>query len=148
MDVKYYSDKDKNQINPDLFSSHAEEWAKWVCESGLVAKLDKKTGKEKKSLEKNKISQIRKFYDEVVKFESDVKKGEKYELILPYLKMLNAKAAYAEGRKLITGEFKAFIKQAIEQLTENDQKTFNLFSSFFEAFMGYYKYYESQYKDQ
>lgn len=145
MEVKFYSDN-KKDINIELFSKHAEEWAKRICESGVVTKTNKITGKEKKVLEKNKISQIRKFYDEVLKSENDLKKGEDYKLILLYLKMLNAKVAYAEGRKLITNEFKSFINQSISQLTENDLKTFELFSSFFEAFMGYYKYYESQYK--
>ncbi|MDN3512497.1 MAG: type III-A CRISPR-associated protein Csm2 [Candidatus Jettenia sp.] len=145
MEVKFYSDN-KKEINTELFSKHAEDWAKRICESGVVTKTNRKTGKEKKVLEKNKISQIRKFYDEVLKSENDLKKGEDYKLILLYLKMLNAKVAYAEGRKLITNEFKSFVNQSISQLTENDTKTFELFSSFFEAFMGYYKYYESQYK--
>ena len=140
MEVKFYSDSRRTNINQNLFSSHAEEWAKKVCESGLVEK------RGKKKLEKNKASQIRKFYDEVLKFSNDIKSGEDFKLILPYLKMLNAKAAYAEGRKLITNEFKTFVKLSVEQITEDNPKTFELFSSFFEAFMGYYKYYESQYK--
>jgi len=140
MEVKFYSDSSRTNINQNLFSSHAEEWAKKVCESGLVEK------RGKKKLEKNKASQIRKFYDEVLKFSNDIKSGEDFKLILPYLKMLNAKAAYAEGRKLITNEFKTFVKLSVEQITEDNPKTFELFSSFFEAFMGYYKYYESQYK--
>ena len=140
MEVKFYSDSRRTNINQNLFSSHAEEWAKKVCESGLVEK------RGKKKLEKNKASQIRKFYDEFLKFSNDIKSGEDFKLILPYLKMLNAKAAYAEGRKLITNEFKIFVKLSVEQITEDNPKTFELFSSFFEAFMGYYKYYESQYK--
>jgi CRISPR-associated protein Csm2 len=140
MEMKFYSDINRTNINPNLFSSHAEEWAKKVCESGLV----KKRGKRK--LEKNKTSQIRKFYDEVLKFDNDIKSGEDFKLILPYLKMLNAKAAYAEGRKLITDEFKTFIRLSIGHVTEDNHSSFKLFKSFFEAFMGYYKYYESQYK--
>jgi len=146
MEVKFYIDKKKNIINSDLFSIHAEQWAKRVCESGLEEKKDKKTGEVKKVLEKNKITQLRKFYDEVLKFSSDLKKGEEYNQILPYLKMLNAKAAYAEGRRLITDEFKSFIKLSVGNLNEDDPKDFELFASFFEAFMGYYKYFETQYK--
>ncbi|HHT9125980.1 MAG TPA: type III-A CRISPR-associated protein Csm2 [Candidatus Brocadiia bacterium] len=146
MEVKFYSDQKKEVLNAELFSSHAEEWAKSVCESGLKEKKDKKTGKVKKVLEKNKSSQIRKFYNEVLKYTKDLKSGEDYKLILPYMKMLNAKTAYAEGRKLITDEFKSFIKLSIGHLTEDKPETLELFASFFEAFMGYYKYYESQYK--
>jgi CRISPR-associated protein Csm2 len=146
MEVKFYSDPKKSKVSPELFSAHAEDWARRICESGLVNKTDRKTGKTKKVLEKNKISQIRKFYDEVLKFNNDLKTGEDFNLILPYLKMLNAKAAYAEGRKLVTEEFKSFIKLSVDHVNENNPKSFELFASFFEAFMGYYKYFESLYK--
>jgi CRISPR-associated protein Csm2 len=146
MEVKFYSDKQRKVLNPELFSSHAESWAKTVCESGLKLTVDKRTNKEKKVLEKNKISQIRKFYDEAWRFSDYLNSGEKYELLLPHLYMLNAKAAYAEGRKLITSEFKMFLRQSLDYLSDNDQKTFDTFRCFFEAFMGYYKFYEAQYK--
>lgn len=138
MNVDFYSDVKSKTINSNLFSTHAEDWAKKVCESGLNYKKDK--------LERNKISQIRKFYDEVLRFSNFVKAGEDYKSILPYIKMLNAKAAYAEGRKLVTEDFKMFIKQSLEYLTDHEPKTFDIFANFFEAFMGYYKFYESKYK--
>ncbi len=131
MDVKFYVDSHKKIINPEIFSSHADEWAKKVCESGLEERRDKKTGEVKKVLGKNKISQIRKFYDQVLRFSSDLKSGEDYKMILPYLKMLNAKAAYAEGRKLVTGEFKNFIKMSVGHLSEDNPNDFELFASFF-----------------
>jgi CRISPR/Cas system CSM-associated protein Csm2 small subunit len=43
-------------------------------------------------------------------------------------------------------EFKSFIKLSVDQVNENNPKSFELFASFFEAFMGYYKYFESLYK--
>jgi CRISPR-associated protein Csm2 len=138
MKVEFYSNTDVKTINSDLFSTHAEAWAKKVCESGLNSRGDK--------LEKNKISQLRKFYDKTLSFSEYLRSGEDYQSILPYIKMLNAEAAYAEGRKLVTEEFRSFIKQGLEYLKEDDPKTFQLFASFFEAFMGYYKYFESQYK--
>ncbi len=146
MKVEFYL-QDKT-LNPDLFSKHAEEWAQKICMAGLKTKIDPKTKKEKKTLEKNKISQIRKFYDEVLRFSSYLKSGEDYKSTLPYLKMLNAKAAYAEGRKLITDDFKMLIKQSLDHLTIDSPETFKIFENFFEAFMGYYKFYESQYKSE
>jgi len=143
--VSFFLDSNKT-VRPDLFSEQAESWASKICQSGLVTKYDKKTKKEKKTLEKNKISQIRKFYDEVLRFSDYLKAGEDYATIIPYIKMLNAKAAYAEGRKLITIEFKIFLKQCLDFLNDNNPKSFDVFQNFFEAFMGYYKYYESQYK--
>ncbi len=61
--------------------------------------------------------------------------------------MLNAKAAYAECRKLVTTEFKNFIKGSIAQIKDDNKITFEIFVNFFEAFMGFYKYYESRYKN-
>lgn len=121
-----------------MFSERAESLAKEICKAGLNIKGDK--------LEKNKISQIRKFYDEVLRFSDLLRAGEDYKSLLPYIKMLNAKAAYAEGRKLVTPEFKNFIKQSLDQLTVNNSEAFEVFKSFFEAFMGYYKFEESKYK--
>lgn len=138
MRVEFYSDHKSKTINPDLFSTHAESWANKVCQSGLNNKQDR--------LEKNKISQIRKFYDEVITFSEYLRSGEDYKTILPYIKMLNAKTAYAEGRKLVTEDFKNFIKQSLEFVTDDDPKAFSIFVGFFEAFMGYYKFFESKYK--
>jgi CRISPR-associated protein Csm2 len=134
MKVEFYSDPKNKTMNSDLFSGHAEEWAKLICQSGL--KNDK--------LEKNKISQIRKFYDEVLKFSEYLRSGDDYKTILPYIKMLNAKAAYAEGRKLVTEEFKIFIKQSLEFLTDDDPQAYTIFASFLEAFMGFYKFYDEK----
>ncbi|MBF0337419.1 MAG: type III-A CRISPR-associated protein Csm2 [Nitrospirae bacterium] len=122
--VNFWKDKEKGLINPDLFSNNADNIAK---------KLSNNEGK-------NKSSQTRKFYDEVIMFNRRVKeKPSEFEKILPYLKMLNAKAAYAEGRKLISSDFKDFIKGQIDQI--NDERDLDVFASFFEAIMGYYKHY-------
>lgn len=138
MAIKFFEDENNLIIKSDLFSKIAEDWAIKICKSGLNAKGDK--------LEKNKISQIRKFYDEALNIKELLKAGEDYRLVFPYIKMLNAKAAYAEGRKLITREFKEFISEALMQVKENNKKSFEVFLSFFEAFMGYYKFEESKYK--
>ncbi|MES0337339.1 MAG: type III-A CRISPR-associated protein Csm2 [Candidatus Magnetobacterium sp. LHC-1] len=122
MKVEFWDNKDKGLINPDLFSDKADKIAKGLNREG-----------------KNKNSQIRRFYDEVVMFNRRVKdKPSEFAKILPYLKMLNAKAAYAEGRKLISLDFKDFIKEQIGQI--NDERDLDVFASFFEAIMGYYKY--------
>jgi len=146
LNVVFYTNDKK--INSNLFSTYAELWAQKICNAGLKTKIDPKTKKEKKVLEKNKISQLRKFYDEVLRFSNLLRAGENYQSIFPYIKMLSAKVAYAEGRKLVTEEFTSFIKQSLEQLEKDDPQTFTIFENFFEAFMGYYKFYESQYKSE
>jgi len=137
MDINFWKDKSKKQIDPDLFSSIAEEFAKLISKE-----VNEKT---------NAFTQIRKFYDEIVKFNNIVKsKPEEFEILLPYIKMLNAKATYSYGRKsegkpLISKSFKDFISSTLTKI--NDIEDFEVFSSFFEAFMGFYKFYYEEKKN-
>jgi len=124
--MQFWKDKKKKLVNPDLFSTEAEKQAKKVADEG--------------SKTRNKRSQIRKFYDEVLNFSTRVGKDpEEFQRMLPYLKMLNAKAAYARGRDLISDGFKDFITSALKQV--NDREDFEVFLGLFEAFMGYYRLY-------
>jgi CRISPR-associated protein Csm2 len=126
MFMNFWKDKKNKLIEPDLFSTDAENLAKKVAEDGT------KTC--------NKRSQIRKFYDEVLNFSARVGKDPvEFEKMLPYLKMLNAKAAYAKGRGLISDSFKNFLSNSLQQV--NDRDDFDVFSGLFEAFMGYYRLY-------
>ncbi|HNV70816.1 MAG TPA: type III-A CRISPR-associated protein Csm2 [Candidatus Ozemobacteraceae bacterium] len=125
---------DKNSKIPvDLFCKDAEEIANEVYKGQQATR-----GKA------NKPTQIRKFYDEVVSFDTRLRsadektKNDEFQAILPYLKMLNAKAAYAEARELITREFRDFLSQGLKQITT--PQSFQVFVHLFEAFMGYYKY--------
>jgi CRISPR-associated protein Csm2 len=129
MEVKFWKDKDKKQIDPEIFSLVADKLAKTIYEEGSG------TG--------NKPTQIRKFYDEVVRFDNIIKTNPaEFNAMLPYLKMLNAKAAYAMGRDLVSKGFKDFISNSLKQISDRDD--FNVFASLFEAFMGYYKYYDEK----
>jgi len=115
-------------IDADLFSAFAEELAKKVNQERIQSR-DKL----------NKPTQIRKFYDEMIRYRGVVQASpEEFVALLPYIKMLNAKAAYAMGRDLIGATFKSFISDSLKQVA--DRQDFELFCSFFEAFMGFYKY--------
>lgn len=130
MDVKFWKDKSRKMIDPDLFSARADELAKEIHKEQLQSR-----GKA------NKSTQIRKFYDEVLRFDSILKTNPaEFDSRLPYLKMLNAKAAYAMGRDLVSKEFKNFISNSLNQIKDKDD--FDAFASLFEAFIGYYKYYD------
>ena len=92
----------------------------------------------------NKRTQIRKFYDEVVRLDMDSRRlnlekdkdKEKWDNTLPLVHMLTAKAAYALGRNLVSESFSEFIRNSVAQIEEpNDLK---VFAAFFEAFMGFY----------
>ena len=121
MQTLFWKDRSKGQIDPDLFSTKAEALA------SLVFKESNK--------KLNNPTQIRKFYDEVLRFKSNT---DEFEVLLPYIKMLNAKAAYAMGRDLMSKSFKDFISTSIKQIENRDD--FEVFANFFEAFIGFYKY--------
>ncbi len=131
--------KVNGKLDPDLFSSKAENIAIEIFKG-----LDRSRGKL------NKITQIRKFYDEVIRFDAILKslpaekQEEEFEKILPYLKMLNAKVTYAMGRELVTKEFKDFIYQSLNQIKTLED--FYIFATLFEAFMGFYKYYTNEWE--
>ncbi len=135
MSVQFRANDGK--LDPDLFSGKAEKLAEEVFGGQL-----RSNGKA------NKPTQLRKFYDEVLRFDSMLKAStsekqtEEFEKLLPYLRMLNAKAAYAMGRDLVTKEFKDFLSEALMQVKSKDD--FDIFAGLFEAFMGFYKYYDEK----
>jgi CRISPR-associated protein Csm2 len=132
MAIVLWQDRAKRVIDPQLFSETAEELAKKI--------------NAEKTVKINNPTQIRKFFDEVIRFQGMVQANpEQFHELLPYIKMLNAKAAYAAGRDLIGPQFKSFLSDALREV--HDQKDFELFCSFFEAFFGFYKYYAEKEKD-
>ena len=92
----------------------------------------------------NKPTQLRKFYDELLLWEEKVngggseESGKRLRKYLPMIRMLNAKAAYAKGRKHVNADFVALLRRCLEQL-EEDPETLRHARLFFEAFMGFYK---------
>jgi CRISPR-associated protein Csm2 len=124
--VSFYKNPEKRMIEPQLFSKIAEEIAEKVHSSG--------------GRDSNKRSQLRKFFDEVIRLNSMAKSSpDDWDNILPYVNMLLAKVVYAEGRKKVTGEFVDLIKNCIKQVKSPDD--LDVFANFFEAFMGFYRKY-------
>jgi CRISPR-associated protein Csm2 len=93
---------------------------------------------------KNKSSQLRKFYDELVMWHDKVAfeqnggtKDTKYKELAPFIKMLNAKVAYARGRDHVDTCFEKLFSHVIRQIA--DPETLKHAKLFMEAFMGFYK---------
>ncbi len=90
-----------------------------------------------------KNTQIRKFYDQVLDLNNQAKKSDDFEgEILPFVKMLNSKVAYAStrnsgGSKLINQAFVNMMNQCVVEV--KDKKTLNIFKMFFEAVIGFHK---------
>ena len=104
--------------------------------------------------EQNKASQIRKYYDELLLWhnkiqqeQGDEARQKKYHDAAPFIQMLKAKVAYARGRKsggktLLDDNFVAIFNRLIDQIS--DPATLKNAKLFFEAMLGYRKYYETK----
>jgi CRISPR-associated protein Csm2 len=135
--VLFYKDKTKGIIDPKLFSDIAEQTAAAIAKSGQTPTRDGKA-----RLDHNKRTQIRKFYDEVFRLNGNVKSNpDDWDVVLPYINMLIAKAAYANGRnRLVTDEFVDLLKDCVSQVQRPSD--LDVFANFFESFMGFYRKYE------
>ena len=127
-------------LAPDLFDGIAEEAAK------VVAKDRPKTN-AKTNTKTNTSHQLRRFYDELLRWEAKVNDGDpegakdRLREHLPFIRMMNAKAAYAKGRNMVGTSFVALLGRCLEQVEDAPKGPHALRNSrlFFEAFMGFYK---------
>lgn len=125
--IQFGKNEDGSYKKSDIFSDIAESAAKYIIQEG-----------------KNTNTQIRRFYDELVMWNDKVQIGTPkerdyaFKQLEPFIKMMNAKAAYARGRNHIDenfyGVFKQIIKEATSAETLNDAKLF------LESIVGYCRY--------
>lgn len=112
----------EKSLDPELFSDISEQIAKTM-------------GDERDA---PKPTQIRKFFDELVMWEERVRQDEKrFPEYLPFIRMLNAKAAYAKGRKHVSENFVKLMNHCLKQV--DSAESLRNFKLFFEAFLGFYK---------
>jgi CRISPR-associated protein Csm2 len=124
--IQFWKDRESRTILPGLFSDQAEGLAKDLAS-------DANQGKDV-----NKRTQLRKFYDEVLRLNTEAKRAEgNWDDILPLVNMVVAKAAYAKGRNKVSEGFLGFIRDSVKQV--RDPQDLDVFANFFEAFMGFYR---------
>jgi CRISPR-associated protein Csm2 len=129
MEITLWKDKSNRLIDPLLFSQTAEKFAEQMSREADRGKVNKRT-------------QLRKFYEEVLNFRDMAqKKPGDWHSILPLVQMITAKVAYAKGRKLVSDGFVSFVRSGVNQV--KDPEDLNVFATFFEAFMAFYRIYES-----
>lgn len=118
--LEFYIDNEKKKLNKDWMEKECEKWG------------------EKFHFDRVKSSQIRKFYGDVLAMDSKAETQE-FEIILPQIKMLKSKTAYASspnksGR--IPESFKDFLNKMVDRV--NDKKDLKAFKLIFEAILGFY----------
>lgn len=92
--------------------------------------------------EANKPAQVRRFYDELCMWEQKAKDTPTFGKLLPLIKMMNAKVAYAHGRDLVDDKFVTWFSTCLAQVkdaSDTGLTTFRNFRTLFEAFLGFYK---------
>lgn len=113
--------------DPELFNETAKKWAQNI-------------GTGKGGVQN---TQIRKFYDKVLElYEKSQNQEEDFSEILPFVKMLNSKVAYASSRnsaggKLVNQKFVEMMNSCINQI--NSKEDLKVFKLFFEAVIGFHK---------
>lgn len=121
MRIELWADPEKRIMNPKIFSVAADELSKMLA-----------------GQRGNKRTQIRKFYDEVLRLDQDAKRPEtQWENVKSRLHLLIPKAVYARGRELVSDEFVNFIRTSVNQV--ETPADLAVFASLFEAFMGFYR---------
>ncbi len=109
----------------DLFDSAAES---------VAQKLHEEAGRSNK----NKSTQIRRFYDELVGWQERIDgDADKFKQFEAFIRMLNAKVAYAKGRGLVGDEFERWFRECIKATT--NATALNHFRLHFEAVLGFLK---------
>lgn len=122
---------------------------KFLDETNNIQKdlLDVEALKVAQTFEKATLTtnQVRKFYDEVKKYEKMLENGKSFSDIEPLIYMLKSKAKYAERRadkKINMKVFYDFIDGAINQIKNGStedlkKKNYYAFCLFFEAVYGF-----------
>ena len=124
------ADVQLKNIPATLFSDIAQDKAATVFQGG--------EGK------KNKSTQLRRFYDELVMWYERVQfertpsdRAAKYQEVAPFIQMMVAKVAYARGREHVDECFETLFAHLIRQISDAD--SLRHAKLFMEAFMGFYK---------
>ncbi|MEJ5365817.1 MAG: type III-A CRISPR-associated protein Csm2 [Desulfosoma sp.] len=125
--ILYYTDSQKEQLDPKLVDEKALEWARAF-------------GRDLKS------TQLRRFYDEFKAIERRILMGESVQVQeanlqrdLALIRMFKAKALYAEKRKVSPRSFSQFIFDHVESI--RDIKDLKAFSRIFEAVVAFHRYF-------
>ena len=127
----FWKDKANGILQVELFSAMAETEARRIALP------------ENKTVKAPAYTQLRKFYNEVLCYKTKIEANEgDFDKYLPYVRMINAKLTYANAKGNITKDCLNFFKARINEIF--DIKDFYAFADFFEAFIAFYRQYNSK----
>jgi CRISPR type III-A-associated protein Csm2 len=143
----YFGENNENAADEDFELNKKGEFR---CKYGRNVYKKDCPKKDRKRIRNISLNQIRKFYDEILSFQTQIEnsenKKEKFRELLPYIKMQKAKVNLAYNKKNVNTNFKDFIEKNIDYVVdgydrdlESSLKKFNVFVSLFEAVIAYSK---------
>lgn len=143
---------DKSMINLsqpaiELFDSTAKQIAQELADPRILNKKYDKRKREtvyevKRLSNANKSTQLRKFYDELLMWIERSSDLDSFAGNLPFIKMLNAKVAYARGREHVDDKFLLLMSACLEQISEPNMDGFIAMKNMkflMESTLGFYK---------
>lgn len=125
----FYILGDKSCMKPDFIVGYPQKIAEKL-------KYDKRDSRTKKNKDKNKLSQLWRFYDHVRRIQDSLcSRNEPLEVLMAELYGLISAANYAYERQTITKDFKDFIDLNISHI--NNKKDLDAFIKHFQSLIAY-----------
>lgn len=128
-------------INPELVTKYAQEYANQFFPREEIRKKEpgQRSGGSPQNEKPVTSAQLRRFYGDVKNLETrwrnSADKESAFREIMPLIKLLKAKAAYAKERQLVNESFKIWIWNNVDMI--NTEKDFQAFLLYFEAVVGF-----------
>jgi len=131
----FYSNEEKKIVKTDLFDKTANAIA------------DSFVGKGKFGVYGVSKTQLRRFYDEVKRFDQNLDgTSETWEKNFPYIRMIKSKVSYNVARAIEKNKFEEdvyknlskFILEGLDDKHVKDETDYHVFTSLFEAVYGFY----------
>lgn len=130
-----------NKLEPTFPKGYLEggyflDETKKILKSEYIVEYSKHIADNFKDGDKNKSSQLRKYYDYVIRIKEPLKYGIKtFDEVHPEIKRLDYFTSYAETRGKVSRYFVNFIKKNLQSI--NTKEDFFAFSTHFEAIIAY-----------
>lgn len=119
-----------------LEEGYFKDESKKILKSEYIVEYPKHIVKNLKDGDKNKSSQLRKYYDFVVRIKDTLKYDIKtFDEVYPEINKLDYNSSYAETRGKVTKYFVDFIKKNLQNI--NTKEDFFAFATHFEAIIAY-----------
>lgn len=128
----------------EIINTEPKKIACWIVKNRKKITYNMKTKKnEQKNKNLDKYTQLRKFYDELLKIQLKIEsdKNIDFKIFLTSIYMLVSKSAYAFARGKLSEKFSSFIEKNVKNITTKDD--IDMFVLYYEAILGYVKYFDS-----